>query len=239
MNILARIAYSSRIIFVIIPRIRDIHRKKILLAGISSTKRLLNKNKYIVMVRIAKKKTVDNNAGLLKFVDGINRKDVESVTDFGHFFIVILKDCAIFHTHIGFEARFKRWGGVDMEGHALTTTTFAWLENLVAMKKEVKGKENDIFPETDVTYQDMLDSMVIITDSNITHPLTAFLNADDAAKFAKEKLDYIGRMQKELENVMNTTVSEETEEDLKKNFEHGQKAILAEQAADALNQGKE
>ena len=65
------------------------------------------------MARIAKKKTVDNNAGLLKVVVGINRKDVESVTDFGHFFIVILKDCAIFHTHIGFEARFKRWGGVE------------------------------------------------------------------------------------------------------------------------------
>jgi hypothetical protein len=183
------------------------------------------------MARIAKKKTVDNNAGLLKVVVGINRKDVESVTDFGHFFIVILKDCAIFHTHIGFEARFKRWGGVDMEGHALTTTTFAWLENLVAMKKEVKGKENDIFPETDVTYQDMLDSMVIITEANITHPITAFTDADDAAKFAKEKFDYIGRMQKELETVMNTPVSEETEEDLKKNFEHGQQAILAEQAA--------
>ena len=54
------------------------------------------------MARIAKKKTVDNNAGLLKVVDGINKKDVESVTDFGHFFIVILKDSAIFHTHIGF-----------------------------------------------------------------------------------------------------------------------------------------
>lgn len=191
------------------------------------------------MARIAKKKTVDNNAGLLKVVDGINRKDVESVTDFGHFFIVILKDCAIFHTHIGFEARFKRWGGVDMEGHALTTTTFAWLENLVAMKNEVKGKENDIFPETDVTYQDMLDSMVIITEANITHPITAFTDADDAAKFAKNKMDYLGRMQKELGTVMNTPVSEETEEDLKKNFEHGQQAILAEQAAEALNQGKE
>ena len=85
----------------------------------------------------------------------------------------------------------------------------------------------------------MLDSMVIITEANITHPITAFTDADDAVKFAKEKLDYIGRMQKELENVMNTPVSEETEDYLKKNFEHGQQAILAEQAAEALNQGKE
>lgn len=52
-------------------------------------------------------------------------------------------------------------------------------------------------------------------------------------------MDYLGRMQKELGTVMNTPVSEETEEDLKKNFEHGQQAILAEQAAEALNQGKE
>lgn len=46
-------------------------------------------------------------------------------------------------------------------------------------------------------------------------------------------------MQKELETVMNTPVSDENEEDLKKNFEHGQQAILAEQEAEALNQGKE
>jgi len=107
------------------------------------------------------------------------------------------------------------------------------------MKNEVKGKENDIFPETDVTYQDMLDSMVIITEANITHPITAFTDADDAARFAKDKMDYLGRMQKELETVMNTPVSEESDEDLKKNFEHGQQAILSEQAAEALNQGKE
>ena len=48
------------------------------------------------MARIAKKKTVDNNAGLLKVVVGINRKDVESVTDFGHFFIVILMACCFY-----------------------------------------------------------------------------------------------------------------------------------------------
>ena len=106
------------------------------------------------------------------------------------------------------------------------------------MKKEVKGKENDIFPETYVTYQDMLDSMVIITEANITHPITAFTDADDAAKFAKEKLDYIGRMHKELETVINTTVSEETEEDLKKNFEDGQEAIIAEQVAKELNKAE-
>ena len=181
------------------------------------------------MARIAKKKTVDNNAGLLKVVDGINRKDVESVTDFGHFFIVILKDCAIFHTHIGFEARFKRWGGVDLNGEALPTTTYTWLENLVDMAKETKTKANELYPETEETYQDMLDAMIIITEANITFPMTAFADADEAGKFASERIKYLTSMQDKLETIMSTPVAKETEEDLKKNFEHGQQAIIAEE----------
>ena len=41
------------------------------------------------MARIAKKKKVDNNAGLLNVIDGIKRTDVTEVADFGPFFIVL------------------------------------------------------------------------------------------------------------------------------------------------------
>ena len=36
-------------------------------------------------------------------------------------------------------------------------------------------------------------------------------------------------MQDKLETIMSTPVAEETEEDLKKNFEHGQQATIAEE----------
>lgn len=181
------------------------------------------------MAKIASKKRVNNNLGLLKTVDGINEKDVVNITDFGRFFVVLLKDEAIFHTHLGFEVRIKRWGGVDLNGEALPTTTYTWLENLVDMAKETKTKANELYPETEATYQDMLDTMVIITEANITFPMTAFVDAETAGKFASERIKYLTDMQDELDTIMSTPVAEETEEDLKKNFEHGQQAIIAEE----------
>ena len=97
------------------------------------------------------------------------------------------------------------------------------------MAKETKTKANELFPETDETYQDMLDAMIIITEANITFPMTAFADADEAGKFASERIKYFTSMQDKLETIMSTPVAEETEEDLKKNFEHGQQATIAEE----------
>lgn len=190
------------------------------------------------MARIAKKKTVDNNAGLLNTISGLDRKKVKEVADFGGFYVVLLKDEAIFRTHAGFEIRCKAWIR-NMDGTVADTSLYAWLTNLVAMKHEVKGKEKEIFPETDVTYQDVFDSMVIMTEANLTYPMAAFTDSDRASKFANEHLAWLRQKSEELEAAMNAPVAEETEEDLKKNFAHGEEAILAEQVANELEKGKE
>lgn len=190
------------------------------------------------MARIAKKKTVDNDAGLLNTISGLDRKKVKEVADFGGFYVVLLKDEAIFRTHAGFEIRCKAWIR-NMDGTVADTPLCAWLTNLVAMKNEIKGKENEIFPETDVTNQDMLDSMVIMTEANLTYPMAAFTDSDRAAKFATEHLDWLRKKSEELEAAMNAPVADETEDDLRKNFAHGEDAILAEQVAKELENGKE
>lgn len=190
------------------------------------------------MARIAKKKTVDNNAGLLNVISGLDKKKVKEVADFGGFYVVLLKDEAIFRTHAGFEIRCKAWIR-NMDGTVADTSLYAWLTNLVAMKNEIKGKENEIFPETDVTNQDMLDSMVIMTEANLTYPMAAFTDSDRAAKFATEHLDWLRKKSEELEAAMNAPVADETEDDLRKNFAHGEDAILAEQVAKELENGKE
>lgn len=185
------------------------------------------------MTKVASKKTVDNNAGLLKTIEGIDRKKVICAEDFGRFIVVILKDEAIFHTHIGLEVRCKRWV-INLEGKANDASLFMWLANLVDMKHETKGKENLQFPGTDTTYADMLDSMIIMTEANLCHPTTAFVDMDDAVKFANERMNWLLTKSKELENTINTAVKEESEEDLKKNFEDGQEVIIAEQVAKEL-----
>ena len=180
------------------------------------------------MARVANKKTVDNDAGLLKTIEGIDKKKVVCVEDFGRFIVVLLKDEAIFHTHIGMEIRCKRWV-TNLEGKANDASLFTWLANLVDMKREAKGKENLNFPETDTTYADMLDSMIIMTEANLCHPVTAFVDMDEAVKFANERLSWLLAKSKELEGAIDAAVEEESEEDLKKIFEDGQKAIIAEQ----------
>lgn len=190
------------------------------------------------MARIAKKKTVDNNAGLLNTISGLDRKKVKEVADFGGFYVVLLKDEAIFRTHAGFEIRCKAWIR-NMDGTVADTSLYAWLTNLVAMKNEIKGKEKEIFPETDVTNQDVLDSMVIMTEANLTYPMAAFTDSDRAAKFANEHLAWLRQKSEELEAAMNALVAEETEDDLKKNFAHGEEAVLAEQVAKELEKDKE
>lgn len=182
------------------------------------------------MARIANKKKVDNNAGLLKTIDGIDKKKVKDIADFGRFIVVILTDGAVFHTHVGFEIRCKAWA-VTMDGKATETSLYTWLCNLVDMKKETKGKEEELFPGADVTYLDMLDSMSIITEANLCHPITAFIDIDKSVSFANEHLDWLVSQTKQLESAMQSEVKEETEDDIKKNFEHGQQAIMAEQLA--------
>lgn len=182
------------------------------------------------MARIANKKKVDNNAGLLKTIDGIDKRNIKDVADFGRFIVVILKDGAIFHTHIGFEVRCKAWM-MTMDGETCQTSLYVWLCNIVDMKKETKGKENEIFPGTDVTYLDMLDSMAIITEANLCHSITAFTDINKSVSFANEHLDWLVNQTKQLEAAIQSEVKDETEDDIKKNFEHGQQAIMAEQLA--------
>lgn len=190
------------------------------------------------MARIAKKKTVDNNAGLLNIISGIDKKKVKEVADFGGFYVVVLKDEVIFRTHAGFEIRTKAWIR-NMDGSVAETSLYTWLCNLVAMKNEIKGKEDETFPETDVTNKDVFDSMVIMTEANLTYPMAAFTDSDRAAKFANEHLAWLRQKSEELEAAMNAPVAEETDEDLKKNFASGEEAILGEQVAKEFDKGKE
>lgn len=186
------------------------------------------------MARIANKKTVDNGLGLLSVVEGVDKKKVVSVTDFGSFFIVLLKDGAIYHTHIGYEVRCKRWC-MDLNNERKETSLYNWLVNLVGMKNDTKGHEDELFPGTDRTNGDMLDFSVLVTAANILHPVSVFTDMDTAAKFASERLAYLREQSEKLGRAMNAEVKDETEEDLAKAFESGQDAILAEKSAEVLS----
>lgn len=167
------------------------------------------------------------NEHLLNTIGGIvNKEDVKDIEDFGRYLVVILKDGCIFHTYSGLEIRAKAYV-TDLTGNVAKASLYSWLVNLVDMKHETEGKEKEIFPETDVTYADVLDSMCIITEANLCHPITAFIDMDEATKFTTGRIKYLTDMQKKLEEAVNTPVKEETEEDIEKNTKNAQIAILS------------
>lgn len=180
-----------------------------------------------------KKRTGAKESQLLKTIDGVDNSKVVEVADFGHFNIVLLKDGAIFHTYIGYEVRCKAWC-LDYDGKAQETNLYAWLRNLCEMQKMAKDHAQELFPETDVTYQDMLDSMIVTTEANMTHPITAFVDMNAATKFATERLQFLKEMTEKLSAAMSAEVKDETADDLKMNFEHGEQAVLAETASEML-----
>lgn len=201
------------------------------------------------MARIAKKKTADNGLGLLNVVEGVDKKKVVSVTDFGSFFIVLLKDGAIYHTHIGYEVRCKRWV-MDVNGKdSKESLLYLWLVNLVEFNEGMAGNENEPFkalaeaevsPEAEgdvngvgenVTNGDMLEYAKAITAANMLHPVSAFADMNVAAKFANERLAYLREMTDKLEETYQAGVKAEEEEALRKNYEEGEKAVMKEKVA--------
>lgn len=197
----------------------------------------------MIMEKTRKKKRNDSNFSLLQSVSGVKRQDVVEIADFGHFFIVLTKDGAIYHSFLGFEVRCKAWV-MGLDGKACDASLYIWLRNLVELQKDARGKEDEVFPETDVTYSDLIDGLVVMTEANLCYPMTAFVDMNTATNFADERIKWLMGKAHELETVMSSDVKQEDTDDLKKNFEHGQNAIMEEQQSQILvsereNAGKE
>lgn len=188
------------------------------------------------MAKVATKKSVDNSLG--NYFE-VKRKDISYVADFGRFEVVVCKGGVIFRTHLGFMLWCTPWVA-SFDGTSGRSSLYEWLTNLASLKKESEGRESLPYPDDpSVTYGDVLDSMALITESNLTHPTVAFIDLEDASRFAKQYIDWLIAKTKELDAAMSAPVADESEEDLRRNFEHGQAAVMAEVAAAALKESAE
>ena len=181
------------------------------------------------MAKIASKKAAKGTRTVSnEVVYGIAKKDITETVDFGCFEIVLCKGGAMFRTHTGFHIWTAPWV-MTMEGKSETNNLYQWLLNLVEMKHETEKHPNDVFPEVQngATYEDVLEGMKLLTISNLMYPVTAFVDVDEATEFAHKRLDWLTEMSMRLEEAA-SQAKEETEDDLRKNFEHGQQAVMDE-----------
>lgn len=156
----------------------------------------------------------------------IEEADVVTRENFGPFEIIITKMGALFKTYTGYHVWATKYAlGVD--GKAGEMTLFSWLDALVRMKKEVSGHEEEPYNEgSDVSKGDMLNALKIVTEANLTAPMTIFAEEERAIKAAQSHIDWLNGYMVKLESEIKKK-AEET--DHKKEFEILESANIAEE----------
>lgn len=195
----------------------------------------MGKNDKKTPGKTASKKTVDNGKAY-EFV--IRKNEIKDEADFGSFKVLLTPRGAIFKNYIGL-LTFVSPYAVGVDGKAQKLNTYAWLENLVGMYHICKEHGDEQYEDVTedgkiVTYNDMLETLRIITEAHFTKITTAFIDSDHAAKEAKEHIDWLGEMQKKLADAMKEAASEE--EAVKADAEEGAKVIYTEAALEAVGE---
>ena len=150
----------------------------------------------------------------------IESKSVIDRENFGAFEVIKTKEGILYKNYTGYRVWTTPYA-VGTDGKAHATSMYAWLDNLINTARAFKGKEKEpFFNEGDITKGDMLESEKIITEVNMTYPMTAFIDVDKATMFAKDYIEWLDSKQKELLKIANEQTSEE---DVKANAEFDDK----------------
>lgn len=173
---------------------------------------------------------------LPSYVIDLKEKDIVERQSFGHFEIIRFKTGIMF----------KEWGyylfttpyAVDETGNAQEKNLYRWLTNLLEFSTSIKGREQEKFDENmDATNEDVLYGMIIMTEANLEHPITSFVDEDRASDFAVKRMEWLNTMMLQLQDSMNAPVGDETEEEVKSNIIDIEKARLLQESLNILTDG--
>lgn len=173
------------------------------------------------------------NKGIKGFEFIIEEKDVLERENFGSFEIMVCRTGCIFKNYTGYRV-FTAPYAVGADGVAHETSLYAWLKYMVDFRKSVKGRENEMFGETDFTNKEFLNGMKVLTEANLVKPMTVFADMEEARKEAENYMRWMEGRMKDLNRAMNAAPPEE---DLKANAESEQKAVMAEETKGMFDDG--
>lgn len=130
--------------------------------------------------------------------------------DFGAFSVWITTRQAVFHSYTGYEVRTTPYA-VGIDGKASETSLYAWLVNLVKMKKGTDGHEEELLSEG-VKKGDALFASKVITEANLVKPMSVFIDLNEATKAAQEYMEWLEKAQKDLLESMQTLAASPDDE---------------------------
>jgi len=159
------------------------------------------------------------------FEFSITEADVVERADFHRFEILITKKGAMFKTYTGFHVWTTPYA-VATDGVARENSLYKWLCDIVALKKEFAGHENEPLSDgNEATKGDLMYGVCIATEANLISPITAFIDRDAAMTKAAEHMEWLISQIKRLQSVAE---SAPIEEDEKKNAEFNAKVEVAD-----------
>lgn len=177
--------------------------------------------------------------------------DIVERAAFGRFEVIKAKHGIMYKNYTGYHVWTTPYV-VDENGRAQEKSLYAWLDNLLQFKANASGREGEYYdwgipedarPGGDnslppaVTYGDMLDTMSLMTEANIEHPTTVFTDENYAAQFAIKRMAWMREQMERLQEAMKTPVKEETEDDIKRNFEDAERERIMRESLDILTEG--
>lgn len=160
---------------------------------------------YIANKKNRKGKKPVNAADAFEF--RIDKRDVLERVHFGSFELVKTKKGILFKNYSGYMVWTTPYA-VGYDGKASETTLYRWLDNLIGTYHAFKDKLDEPFgTETHedgslLLNRDILEADKIITEGNLIHPMTAFVDLNRAAEMANSYIKWFSEMQERLSEAM-------------------------------------
>lgn len=165
------------------------------------------------MAKVAKKKTVDNG---LAYEFCIKNADILKRVHFGSFEVIKTAKGIMFKNYAGYHV-FTTPYAVGGGGEPRHTSLYAWLDELIETHEAAQGHFDDPFGDavrddgTPILVRDIYDQAKIITETNLTRPMTVFLDINSAIDEANKYIKWLHDMQEKLAEAMQSTVASEDE----------------------------
>lgn len=120
----------------------------------------------------------------------VRAEDVRERRSFGRFEVVMTKDGAMYKNWTGYHIWVSRYA-VLPDGRMAEKGLYQWLDALVSLARQVEIEEKG---------QSLLDCMAVMTEANLSYPMTAFMDEDRAVKFSIDYMNWLIAKYKELED---------------------------------------
>lgn len=168
-------------------------------------------------------------------VQPITEEEIEAQADFGTFKITRTKSAIAYTNYAGYTVITKPYTTTP-EGKAGELSLYSWLNYCIEAKGQLSADPEAFSSVPDVTNEDWLESIKIITEANITKPCVVFTDLDYAMQEAVKHIDWLNEMSGTLLDAMSKTPPEEDE---KANAEAFGEAVDTENFSNVTENGRE